>query len=148
MQPVRTARSRATQPKPMNLCRESNQDAKKRRPRILLGVTGSVAAIKAPQIAIQLIETLDCDVQIVLTHTGEVFWEQAGGYNEEAWKKFNSLNFGSDSKPGVVALHGMLSNSSRMFQPFAHPIILRTRCQVGMATVEENRRYSVTHFPS
>ena len=47
-----------------------------RRPRVLLGVTGSVAAVKGPKLALRLAKELGCDVKLVLTRTVEqYFWK-------------------------------------------------------------------------
>ena len=55
--------------------------------RILLGVTGSVAAVKAPEVAVELVER-GYDVRVVVTHGGESFWEQSKEYNATAWEAF------------------------------------------------------------
>lgn len=66
-----------------------------RRPRIILGVSGSVAAIKAPELAVQIVSDSyyggGCELQIVLTKSGEYFWDRAAEYNPRAWKQFQQL---------------------------------------------------------
>lgn len=61
----------------------------KRRPRILLGVTGSVAAVKGPELACQLARD-GSDVCVLLTRGGENFWTKAGEYDPQSWEEFNT----------------------------------------------------------
>lgn len=61
----------------------------RRGPRILLGVTGSVAAIKAPALVCRLLRlTADGDtahVKILLTAGGRNFWNRAAEYDPISW---------------------------------------------------------------
>ena len=59
--------------------------------RILLGVTGSVAAVKAPEIALRLVTQEGWAVKILLTKGGRHFWDQSKNYNLDVWKKFEAL---------------------------------------------------------
>ena len=61
----------------------------KRRTRILLGVTGSVAAVKGPEFACKLAREGN-DVCVLLTRGGENFWTKAGEYDPQSWEEFNS----------------------------------------------------------
>jgi hypothetical protein len=54
------------------------------RPRVLLGVAGSVAAVKGPSLALQL-EAAGYDVRVVLTSRGEHFWKLTASYDAESW---------------------------------------------------------------
>jgi len=65
--------------------KRKRQEGKQRNPRILLGVTGSVAAVKAPELALRLSRDLKMDVRIVLTRGGKNFWNKSGDYNPEYW---------------------------------------------------------------
>jgi hypothetical protein len=56
-----------------------------RRPRILLGVTGSVAAVKAPEIAVRLVHECKAHVRVLLSAGGSNFWEKAKDYDKEYW---------------------------------------------------------------
>ena len=47
---------------------------KKKPPHILLGITGSVAAIKGPELALSLAQSLHAKVIVVLTKGGTNFW--------------------------------------------------------------------------
>jgi len=62
-----------------------------RNPRILLGVTGSVAAVKAPEIACRLVQECDAHVKILLSEGGRNFWEKAHEYNAEYWNQLQEL---------------------------------------------------------
>ena len=63
-----------------------------RRPRILLGITGSIAAVKGPRLALLLAHNLKARVKVVLTRTVEqYFWKRGGvteGYDAVAWQEF------------------------------------------------------------
>lgn len=70
----------------------------RRRPRVLLGVTGSVAAIKVPELVCRL--AVFADVHVVLTKGGSNFWYAnadttsvgpAQTYNPEAWEQMQQL---------------------------------------------------------
>ena len=67
---------------------QSSISIKKRRKRVLLGITGSVAAIKGPELALQLSKELDAHVAILLTHGGENFWFKAEDYNPQKWNEY------------------------------------------------------------
>jgi Flavoprotein len=56
---------------------------------ILLGITGSVAAIKAPELICSLISTIggNVHVKVVLTKGGSHFWEKASAYDATSWDK-------------------------------------------------------------
>lgn len=57
-----------------------------RRPRVLLGVTGSVAAVKAPELALAL--AAFADVRLVVTEAGARFLALAEGYDPASWAAF------------------------------------------------------------
>ena len=59
--------------------------------KILLGVTGSVAAVKAPEIALRLVEQEGCSIKIILSKGGRHFWDQAKNYNQDVWNRFVAL---------------------------------------------------------
>ena len=69
----------------------SAQHDERRRPRVLLGITGSVAAIKGPELAVRLAKQLDVDVRILLTQGGRNFWDKAKEYNELFSDKLEKL---------------------------------------------------------
>ena len=61
-----------------------------RRPRILLGITGSIAAVKGPRLALRLAREVKADVTVVLTRTVAAhFWRDAvPEYDADAWRDF------------------------------------------------------------
>lgn len=61
---------------------------KGRRPRILLGVTGSVAAVKGPELVLCMVRTLGADVKVLMTKGGEHFWNKSKDYNPSIWNEF------------------------------------------------------------
>ena len=67
----------------------------RRRPRILLGITGSVAAVKGPKLALRLANELKADVKVVLTRTVEqYFWKEGravSSYDVDSWREFNDV---------------------------------------------------------
>mmetsp|Transcript_47587 Transcript_47587/g.48426 ORF Transcript_47587/g.48426 Transcript_47587/m.48426 type:complete len:100 (-) Transcript_47587:1746-2045(-) len=72
-----------------------------RRTRIILAVTGSVAAVKGPEIAVRLVKELDYDVRILLTRGGEFFWRNAKDYNKQYWNLLQDLLLLSEEKIGI-----------------------------------------------
>ena len=52
---------------------------------ILLAVTGSVAAIKCPEIAVRLVRELNANVKVLLSQGGKNFWDKSKGYNQKYW---------------------------------------------------------------
>jgi phosphopantothenoylcysteine synthetase/decarboxylase len=67
----------------------------RQRPKILLAITGSVAAIKGPELAVRLVKGVDAHVRILLTKGGENFWNKAEAYNQIHWTTLHDL-----MKPG------------------------------------------------
>ena len=61
---------------------------KRHKTRVLLGITGSVAAIKGPELALQLSKELDAHVAVLLTCGGENFWYKAREYNPKIWEQY------------------------------------------------------------
>jgi len=63
-----------------------------RRPHILLGITGSIAAVKGPRLALRLANELKANVKVVLTRTVEqYFWKEGRAvptYDRENWIDF------------------------------------------------------------
>lgn len=70
---------------------ESSPEGRQRRSRILYAVTGSVAAVKGPEIAVRLVNELNFDVRILLTRGGENFWSKAKDYNLQYWNMLQEL---------------------------------------------------------
>lgn len=70
--------------------------APRQRPRVVLGITGSVAAIKGPEIAVRLVQELEVDVRVLLTHGGDNFWKKAQEYNPPYWNQLQELTRGGD----------------------------------------------------
>lgn len=60
---------------------------------ILLGVTGSVAAVKVPELISRLLDTFGphISIKLVLTQGGKNFWEKAPTYNAVHWNKIKHL---------------------------------------------------------
>lgn len=72
-----------------------------RRPHIILGVTGSVAAVKAPELALKLVNELNAQVKVLLTQGGYNFWNKAQDYDPKNWKLIQEAMF---KEPGTVSL--------------------------------------------
>ena len=64
--------------------KSGNKQLKTTNKNILLAVTGSVAAIKSPEIAVRLVRRSK-KVKVLLTAGGKNFWGKAEGYNPEYW---------------------------------------------------------------
>jgi len=52
-----------------------------RRHRVILGVTGSVAAVKSPLVALDILKEVDAEVIVLLTTSGHMFWTKAKAYD-------------------------------------------------------------------
>lgn len=73
----------------------TSSDIQRRRKRILLGITGSVAAIKGPELALKLSKELgDAHVAILLSAGGENFWYKAKEYDPQTWQEYCNVAFG------------------------------------------------------
>lgn len=72
---------------------------------ILLGVTGSVAAIKVPEIICQLIDTFGAQaiIKVVLTQGGKSFWEKASTYDGIHWLEIQTYISHEQDKAEVDA---------------------------------------------
>jgi hypothetical protein len=80
----------------------SSMDTAPRRPHILLGVTGSVAALKAPEIALKLANKLDAYIYVLLTQGGDNFWRKAKDYNPLIWQLLQEeISIGQKDSPSV-----------------------------------------------
>lgn len=73
----------------------------RRRPRLLLGVTGSVAAVKAPELAVRFSKDYHMDVCVLLTRGGRNFWDKANEYDEMVWDQVQQriVESSSNGKP-------------------------------------------------
>lgn len=69
-----------------------------RRCRVLLGVTGSVAAVKYPELTLRLLEF--CDVKVVLTKGAELMRAATMAYNPAAWARLEA-----EAQRGVTVTH-------------------------------------------
>lgn len=65
-------------------------DALSKDRNILLGVTGSVAAVKSPELAVKLNDK-GFEVCVLLTEGGLNFWSKSPSYNPDAWNRFEQL---------------------------------------------------------
>jgi hypothetical protein len=82
-------------------------------PRILLGVTGSVAAIKVPEVVVQLVTQCNAEVKVVLSRGGKTFWDKAADYDPVSWGRLcELLQQGNVDENGngirAVEIHGTL----------------------------------------
>lgn len=82
-------------------------DCKRRRPRVLLGVTGSVAAVKSPELAVRLTRDLNADVRVLLTAGGSNFWTKAQAYDQIHWNELQKLlrQDASQETEGKIHIH-------------------------------------------
>ncbi len=77
------------------------------RPNVLLAVTGSVAGIKGPEIAVKLIQQVHVNVRVLLTRGGKNFWSKSKDYNLQYWDEMSSfLNSGDD--PARIEIIGKI----------------------------------------
>jgi hypothetical protein len=113
-----------------------------RRPRILLGVTGSVAAVKAPKLALRLVREVKADVRVILTRTVEqYFWKEGravSSYDVESWRDFSAATSSSAndadgdnddwwSSEGRISLHCTCSRSAVVYYLIAQSCIVSSK---------------------
>ena len=85
-----------------------------RKPRIMIGVTGSVATVKIPELTVKLCKQLNADVRLVLTHGAQYFWDHAAEqYAPLYWQELQTIvsksyeeTYGANS--GQVFIHGTI----------------------------------------
>ncbi len=82
-----------------------------RNKRVLLGITGSVAAVKGPELSLRLVEQ-GFDVKVLLTKGGSNFWHKSEDYNGEVWKAMQEKE-NSDE----VFIHCKLVKKEGLFPP-------------------------------
>ena len=58
---------------------------------VLLGVMGSVAALKGPELAVRIAVDMGAQVKVLLTRGAEKFWSTAEGYNSRSWSELKGL---------------------------------------------------------
>ncbi len=96
---------------------EIPQQASRRRRRVLVGVTGSVAAVKSPLVALKISTELDAEVIVLLTRAGQTFWTKAETYDPCSWNEFlkrskqrsNEVNFPPERE---IVVYGEMRNVS------------------------------------
>ncbi|KAG7362102.1 phosphopantothenoylcysteine decarboxylase [Nitzschia inconspicua] len=77
-----------------------------RKPRVLLALTGSVAAIKGPELAVRIAEEHNAAVKILLTRGGQHFWDKAEVYNPLYWKKLQDMMmFHGEMDTSHISIH-------------------------------------------
>lgn len=73
-----------------------------RRPRVLVGASGSVATVKVPEIATRLAEV--AEVCVVLTKSAEFFLQRAKDYDAAAHAKFCTAMQLPDDEQGKITI--------------------------------------------
>jgi len=83
-------------------CRGQRQKSPSSSPHILLGITGSVAAVKGPELAVALAQQLNAHVIVLLTRAGMNFWDRSAElYNPVIWKDLLALLVENSNGGGV-----------------------------------------------
>lgn len=96
------------------------QKQNRRRPNIILGITGSVAAVKGPELALLLQNSLSANVIIVTTNTGQYFWDECSEqYNPIHFQNIkNKLVLGKDILLNGIDINNCDKTSSNGQQLF------------------------------
>merc|ERR1740124_1246 len=68
--------------------------------RVLLGITGSIAAVKGPELAVRLVKELGFEVKVLLTRGGSNFWGKAKDYDRKRWDELQSMILSSNEDDG------------------------------------------------
>ena len=84
----------------------------RRRPRILLGVTGSVAAVKAPELALKLVNELNAQVKVLLTQGGDNFWHKTRDYDPKNWQILQEAIHKEPSASSLIHVIGEYSTTN------------------------------------
>ncbi|KAL7564780.1 hypothetical protein ACA910_021043 [Epithemia clementina (nom. ined.)] len=103
---------RPSQPsRPTTTATTKTNNATEKKRNILLGVAGSVAAVKAPEIAVCLCRdhpninnNNNISIKILLTAGARNFWEQSRQYNEYWWAEMQK-ELDVSSSPRIQVLH-------------------------------------------
>lgn len=103
MNPSKLTSSTAPPPPP-----KSNEDRRHHNhqrvvvPHILLGITGSVAAVKGPELAVALARQLHAHIIVLMSRGGMSFWDRSAElYNPVVWKDYLSLLVSNSDGDGV-----------------------------------------------
>ena len=86
----------------------TDESQENRRPRVLLGISGSVAAVKGPEIAVRLAREVKVDVCVLLTAGGVNFWNKAQAYDPAYWdelQKYVVDNGETREEVGRIHIH-------------------------------------------
>ncbi len=80
-----------------------------RNSRVLLGITGSVAAVKGPELCLHLLRQ-GFDVKVLLTHGGSNFWNKAQYYDPTSWQELQEK-----VKAGQAVIHCKRSKNEVLY---------------------------------
>lgn len=87
--------------------------------KILLGISGSVAAVKGPELALTLSSQMNAHVVVLLTQGGEHFWNKAEHYNPKAWKDLHDLKGFEIKEESFKCKNGNADLIDKILLPFA-----------------------------
>lgn len=90
------------------------------RTKLLLGITGSVAAVKGPELAVKLVQTQKYDVKVILTQGGEHFWKKSGEYSPRYWNKLKDLINKDDERIQIYNPTAEWAEWNRLGDPVLH----------------------------
>ena len=91
-----------------------------RKPKILLAVTGSVAGIKGPELAVRIHQDCNATVRVLLTKGGKKFWDKAKDYNRHYWDAMIELSAGDDGPISVVGASDEWKEWNEVGDPVLH----------------------------
>ena len=114
-----------------------------RRPRVLLGCSGSVATVKLPEMVVAL-NKRGCDVRVVLSSEAAIhFFIQSYDYNSTAWREFEAIGgyglilsdrdeWGDWKRIGDPVLHIDLRRWADVFVLAPASANTYTKCKLGL----------------
>jgi phosphopantothenoylcysteine decarboxylase len=91
-----------------------------RKPNVLLAVTGSVAGIKGPELAVRIHQDCNATVRVLLTKGGTKFWDKGKGYNRHYWDSMIELSSGEDGPISVFGASDEWEEWNEVGDPVMH----------------------------
>lgn len=94
-----------------------------RTSNILLAVTGSVAGIKGPELAVKIHQDCNANVRVLLTRGGANFWDKAKGYSEHYWDAMIKLSSGENPPISIIGAADEWKEWNEMGDPVLHVVL-------------------------
>jgi len=97
-----------------------NHGDEERKPNVLLAITGSVAGIKGPELAVKIHQECNARVRVLLTRGGSFFWHKAGSYSQYYWDVMVDLCNGEDPPISIIGSSDEWKGWNELGDPVLH----------------------------